>query len=231
MNTKAKPGDVGIVKGSGDLRSKVRRHEKKCGGFSLVEISLALAIIGVVFTVLIGLLPAGMSNYSVAMNTQTSVEIYQRLAAELQETDFDVLFRDKKETVKTANGDFHRLALRYFDAQGQEVRVANPDGPTSAETERIVYTARIRFSQPGVMDPSQHKSSHFTSLPDITGARFNPRDSTFVCIQVALSRGREVKSLVGSDFLIGSEKAMKAGVPLRTYSLLLTRNGFLPPNT
>lgn len=227
MNTMVHLGGAGVIERSGSFR----RTGKGRKGFSLVEISIALAIIGVVFTVLIGLLPAGMSNYSVAMNTQTSVEIYQRLAAELQETDFDVLFRDKKETVKTANGDFHRLALRYFDVQGQEVRVANPDVPTNAETERIVYTARIRFSQPGVADPNQHKSNYFTSLPDISGARFNPRDSTFVSIQVVLSRGHEVKSLVGNDFLIAADKAAKAGLPLRTYSLLLTRNGFLPPNT
>jgi uncharacterized protein (TIGR02598 family) len=193
------------------------------GGFSLIEISIALAIVGVVFSVLIGLIPAGLGNYSAATNTQLSVEIYQRLAAELQETDFDTLM-DSKDA---SSGNFHRLPLRYFDFQGQEVRVAASGSPSSDEQQRILYTARIRLSEPGLKDPSKHSSAYFTSLPHIAGKRFNPRDSTFATIQVALTQGKDIDGLIApSTYLIDPAKAAKEGVSLRTYSLHLTRNGF-----
>jgi uncharacterized protein (TIGR02598 family) len=197
-------------------------------GFSLIEICIALGIVAFAFVALLGLLPVGLGNYTQAMNTQTSTEIYQRIAAELQETEFDTLLSSNtQKEVGGTNAMFFRMAYRYFDTEGQEVKVGDSENPTETEKNRIIYTVRTRGSFPGKGDPKQHTSSWFTSLPAVTGTRFNPRDVMFFSIQVALTQGREVKSLVSStDFIIDPTKAAKAGVGLRTYSILVARNGY-----
>jgi uncharacterized protein (TIGR02598 family) len=211
----------GVQKGL--LRSYLRSHR---AGFSLIEISMAIAIVGVCFVALLGLLTPGLSNFRVAMNTQTSAEISQRLASELQESDFDALLASKA-AIGGDNGQFYRLVYRYYDNQGQEVRVTTPGNLSDAEKARVVYTVRVRGSFPGNPDPKAHSASYFTSLPGVKAPRFNPRDVTFLSIQVILSQGRDVEALVEpGTYLIKPETATKGGMPLRTYSILVARNGY-----
>ena len=205
-----------------------RLSDQRKAGFSLVEISLALAIIAVAFVAMLGLIPTGLDNFRAAMNTQTTAEIFRRLSAEFQETDFDVLLAAQVKQGGDEN-QFYQLPLRYFDEQGQEVRVANPSAPSMDETARIMYTARTRGSEPGKPDPAQHSASHFTSLPGISAPRFNPRDSTFLTVQVVLSQGKDLGPVMDpSSFLVDPVKASKAGMPVKTFSLYVTRNGYAP---
>lgn len=204
-------------------------EQQKRGGFSLVEVSLALGIVAIAFVALLGLIPTGLGNFRAAMNTQTTSEIFRRLSAELQETDFDVLL-DAKVASGGGGAEFYQLPLRYFDEQGQELKVGNPSNLTSEEAARAMYTARTRGSQPGNPDPTSHSGNYFTSLPAVSGQRFNPRDSTFLTVQVVLSQGKDLGSLVdGSSFLIDPVAASEAGMPVRTYSLYVTRNGYTKP--
>lgn len=204
-------------------------EKQKRGGFSLVEVSLALGIVAVAFVALLGLVPTGLGNFRAAMNTQTTSEIFRRLSAELQETDFDVLL-DAKVASGGGGAQFYQLPLRYFDEQGQELKVVNPTALTSEEAARAMYTARTRGSNPGSADPTSHSANYFTSLPATSGQRFNPRDSTFLTVQVVLSQGKELGSLVdGSTFLIDPVAASEAGMPVKTYSLYVTRNGYTKP--
>lgn len=206
---------------NGGLKRRVRGR----GGFSLIEISLALAVVGFAFVAMLGLLAPGIGNFSTALTTQTSAEIFQRVAADVQETDLDDILATKSGS--GGGGQFFRMPYRYFDVQGQEVRVQNPDTPTEAEKKRIIYTVRVRGSNVGDPDPAKHSPNNFNSLPGIKAPRFNPRDMIFIAIQVAESKGREVESLVDSaTYLIKPENAAKAGVPMRTYSILIARNGY-----
>jgi uncharacterized protein (TIGR02598 family) len=193
--------------------------------FSLIEICIALGIVAFAFVALLGLLPVGLGNFSQAMNTQTSTEIYQRLAAELQETEFDNLIKIAN-TQKASDNTYFYMKYRYFDAEGQEVKVANPASPTDSEKTRIVYTANTRGSFPGKADPKNHTNNYFTSLPSTTGTRFNPRDLIFFAIQIASSKGRELDSVLDTTHFIDATKASKAGIPFRTYSIHVARNGY-----
>ena len=81
---------------------------------------------------------------------------------------------------------------------------------------------------PGDPNPSNHSASFATSLPGSSAPRFNPRDLTFLTVQIAVTNGtRQLAPLVDSDsFLISASRAAKAATPLRTYAALVARNGY-----
>ncbi len=202
-------------------------HASRASGFSLVEISLALAIVAIALIALVGMLPSGMSNFRAAMDAQTAGEIFQRVIADAQETDFDTLLASKVETGGTG-GQFYRLALRHFDEQGTEVKVANPDAPTATEAKTILYAARVRGTMPGDPDPRNHSDSFATSLPGVAAPRFNPRDLTFLTVQIAITAGsRQIAPLVDpASFLISPTLAAKSAMSVRTYAAIVARNGY-----
>jgi uncharacterized protein (TIGR02598 family) len=204
-----------------------KSHASRTSGFSLVEISLALAIVAVALIALVGMLPSGMSNFRAAMDVQTAGEIFQRVVADAQETDFDTLLASKVESGGTA-AQFYRLALRHFDEQGTEVKVANPDAPTSLEAKAILYTVRVRGTLPGDPDPRNHSDNFATSLPGFAAPRFNPRDVTFLTVQVAGTGGtRQISPLVDpASFLISPSLAAKTALSVRTYAAIVARNGY-----
>jgi len=198
-------------------------------GFTLVEISLALAIVAVALVALLGLMPSGLTNFRTAIDAQTAGEIFQRVVADAQETDFDTLIQSGTSTEKGGTGSqFYRLPLRHFDNQGTEVKVANPDAPTSTEAANIIYTVRVRGSLPGNADPASHTADYPTSLPGSAAPRFNPRGLTFLTVQVAVTKGtRLVAPLVDSStFLISPSLAAKAQMTVRTYVAIVARNGY-----
>ena len=215
----------------GPMQHFIPRHfrESHSAGFSLVEISLALAIVAVALVALLGLMPSGMNNFRTALDAQIAGEIFQRVAADAQETDFDTLIKSGSDTELGGQGSqFYRLPLRHFDNQGTEVKVANPDAPTSSEAGGIIYTVRVRGSLPGDPDPKKHSANYATSLPGAKAPRFNPRGLTFLTVQVAVSGGaRKITPLVDTDtFLISPTLAAKSGLPVRTYVALVARNGY-----
>ena len=199
-------------------------------GFSIIEISLALAIIAIALVGLIGLLPPGLANFRAAMDAQTAGEIFQRVVADAQETDFDALLAAKAET-GGQGAQFYRLPLRHFDNQGTEVKPVNPDAPTGTEAQAILYTVRVRGSQPGDPDPRNHTADFATSLPGFTAPRFNPRDLTFLTIQVAVTNGtRKLAPMIDrASFLISPALAAKSAMSVRTYAAIVARNGYRSP--
>ena len=195
-------------------------------GFSLVETALALGIVSFAFVALIGLLPTGLTTFRQAMDTSVGAQIAQRIVSEAQETDFQILLASASLKDRGEGAQFFRLPLRYFDEQGNETK--DPGVASAAERLRILYTVRVRGSKPGSANVSNHSSSYFTSLPDVDGKRFNPRDMTILSIQVATNPAiRNVDDFVDENtFLIDGDKARRAGIAVQNYSVALARNGF-----
>jgi uncharacterized protein (TIGR02598 family) len=75
--------------------------------FSLVEVTLAVGIFGFAFTMIVGLIPAGLITFRQAMDASVTSQICQRVINDAQQTDFDAL---------TSGGN----STRYFDDQGYE---------------------------------------------------------------------------------------------------------------
>ena len=205
----------------------VRLCASRRAGFSLAEISLALAVAAIALVALLGLLPSGLGNFRTALDAQIAGEIFQRVVADAQETDFDTLIASGVENGGPGS-QFYRLPLRYFDSQGTEVKVANPDVPTVAEAKDIIYTVRVRGSLPGDPDPAKHTANFATSLPGATAPRFNPRGLTFLTVQIAVPGGmRQLAPLVDSQtFLVSTALAAKSSLTVRSYVALVARNGY-----
>lgn len=195
-------------------------------GFSLVETALALGIVSFAFVALLGLLPAGLTTFRQAMDTSVGAQIAQRIVSEAQETDFQIMLASASMLDRGAGGQFFRLPLRYFDEQGNETR--EPGLASAAERLRTLYTVRVRGSKPGSANVAEHSSAWFTSLPDVGGKRFNPRDMTILSIQVASNPAlRNLEDFVDKNtFLIDGDQARRAGIAIQNYSVALARNGF-----
>jgi len=93
-----------------------------CGGFSLVEVVMAIGVVSFAFMSVLGLLPVGMKTFRSAINTSVSGQIFQRIVNEAQQTDFDTL-------VGAAP------VVRYFDDQGNE----------AASADKAIYQVKTRI--------------------------------------------------------------------------------------
>jgi uncharacterized protein (TIGR02598 family) len=95
-----------------DPRSGVSRggHWLRRAGFSLVEVTLALGVVGFAFVPILGLLPVGLTAFHQSMGMSISTQIAQRVLGEAQQTDFTTL------TSGAA------IASRYFDEEGSEIK-------------------------------------------------------------------------------------------------------------
>jgi len=71
------------------LTRKDFRHNRK--GFSLVEVAMAIGILGFVMVTLIGLLPAGLSSFKQAMGNTIESQIVQNVSNDLLLSNFSVL--------------------------------------------------------------------------------------------------------------------------------------------
>ena len=192
-------------------------------GFSLVEVALAIGVVAFAFLAIFSLLPVGMGVFREAMDTAVSAQIVQRVVGDATETEFEQLIANP------ASGNYYILPLRYFDAQGTEVKVGSAGGPTAAELRGppgILYWVRVRGSLPGKANPAEHKSDFPTSLPSQGSFRFNPRDSTFLTVEIVSNPGGKTPEINPQTQLIDPAKATTVGLRLQTFSVVIARNGY-----
>jgi uncharacterized protein (TIGR02598 family) len=205
------------------------RRLGKDRAFTLVEVVLALGVVAFALLPVFALLPAGLSTFREAMDISISAQIVQRVVSDAEETDFDALVPSAANAIQGvalggAGGQFFALPLRYFDDQGTELPAGDP---------KIIYAVRVRGSLPGTADPAAHSSSYFTSLPSNQGARYNPRNSTFLSIQIVNNPGNKDLSAFTDPqtFLLDAAKAKLANLRLQTFSTIVARNGYHAANS
>ncbi len=190
--------------------------------FTLVEVVLAIGVIAFAFVALLGLLPIGLSTFRHAVDISVTAQIAQRVIGDAQEADFDAL-ADHPQNVQ--QGEFFILPLRYFDDQGTEIDVADSaGGPSADERSRIIYVARVRGSKPGDPDPAQHAITRFTLFPTSDDAPHNPRDVTFLTIQIATNPGNRPLPIDNETQLYKSAAGGQRNQMI-TYSTVVARNG------
>jgi uncharacterized protein (TIGR02598 family) len=104
--------------------------QRRKAGFSLIEVSMALAIVAIAFVALIGLLPAGMKVFEAAANTTAETRIVSHLSSMLQAADY----KNFKE------GSYSGVTY-YYDVDGSYVD-SSADAVTGSEPNRV-YAARL----------------------------------------------------------------------------------------
>lgn len=185
-------------------------------GFSLIEVTLAIAVVATVVVTIMAMLPAGMSRFQAAMDTTISSQIAQRIITDAEQAEFDKL------TAKTEGGntDFYILPTRYFDGDGSEIVPKSGNTPSATEAVRVVYVVRVRGSLPGPSDPGA-EGPNFTSLPaDGTSVRYRLRASSILTVQVA--QNPSLRDLpVGTDLLW-----RKSSAPMNIFTAVITRSSF-----
>jgi len=102
-------------------------------GFTLVEVALALGIIGFAFTAIMGLVPIGLCTARNAAETSVCSQIVQRVAGDLKQTDFNALdsgttesFDDQANMLASSSA-----AGKIYDVQVQLYSVLLPGSTTA----------------------------------------------------------------------------------------------------
>lgn len=111
------------MKKTSTLRARAR-------AFSLIEVTIAMAIAAVALSTLMALLPQGMNTMRDAGDEAIMARIHQQVLNELQMADFDAL--DKYEGMEI-----------YFDGQGEEMGDNQGGGASVRGSFEHIYSARI----------------------------------------------------------------------------------------
>jgi uncharacterized protein (TIGR02598 family) len=96
----------------------VFRRPVRPAGFSLVEVVMALGIMSFALMGIVGLLPAGLSQFRQAVDVTMKAQISQELTSSVQRTDF----ADLNEF-----GSAGSPKISYYDAEGAELAEANKE--------------------------------------------------------------------------------------------------------
>jgi uncharacterized protein (TIGR02598 family) len=116
--------------------------QRKRAGFSLIEVTLAIAIVAFAFIALIGLLPAGMSVFNQTMDSTNEMRISSDLTALLQSTEYNKI-PTNPEIVDN---------IYYFDVDGG---LLDTDmHPLADRVEERIYAARIFVDQQNIPGPT-----------------------------------------------------------------------------
>lgn len=105
--------------------------------FSIVEIALALGIVGFAFVGLMGLLPAGLATFRAAIDQTNEGRIMESLTAQTQAAEFSNL---------PTQFDFQQSgAVFYFDEEGTFIRQGSAAFGGLSATEKLaaLYAAKI----------------------------------------------------------------------------------------
>ncbi|MDB4657672.1 Verru_Chthon cassette protein B [Verrucomicrobiales bacterium] len=110
--------------------------DKSNEGFSLIEVTIALAITAVALVSLMGMIPQGLATMREAADQAIEARIHQQILGEIQLTPF----ADSKGGSDSPLDDFHKQE-RFYDSQGVELLDSQ-----KGDFEHI-YTARIHIPQ------------------------------------------------------------------------------------
>lgn len=103
------------------LRRRLVGKAALTGGFSLVEVVLAIGVVAFAFMAIFALLPAGLGISRQSMEASVGSQIAQRILNDAQQSDFSELIKDASGKTITGTNQTGRKAERYFDDQGNEL--------------------------------------------------------------------------------------------------------------
>ncbi len=132
------------------LSNTAKDADRKTRGFSLIEVAMAVGILGSVFALLTGLMASGLQVFHESTDRVVSAQISQRLLNELGQTEWQELF-------DTDQGSAATFPVRYFSKTGDEV-----DGGAS----EAIYLARPVIFAPGQNETLTVAETDYSAMGD-----------------------------------------------------------------
>jgi len=176
-------------------------------GFSLVEVTIAMAIAAIGILSVIGLIPQGMDTMRKATDQAIEGRIHQQILSEVQMADYDAL-----DTAFLGSGGPLEI---YYDDQGEEIGDSLA-GNTIGGTSIPVYTARITIPKVGLGSaPTSLGGASFPGFSFGGGGEINPY-TRLVVVEVAAVGNK------GKDFNFGDSENRKM---ISTYQSTVVKMG------
>jgi uncharacterized protein (TIGR02598 family) len=119
------------------------RRLRQVAGFSLIEVTLAIAIIAFAFIALIGLLPAGLGIFNQTVDSTNEMRISSHLTSMLMASDF--------ENIKSSSGI--SSDIYYYDVDGGFLDTEKK--PNAAYVDARIYAARAMSDSQNVPKPGK----------------------------------------------------------------------------
>jgi len=200
-----------------DFKTRERKHRFLTpSAFSLVEISLSLALLSFSFVSLLGLMSSGITQFHKALDSTVTAQIAQRVLNDARQADFAALTDEKNLGTKKLPPGFNfrapsvdAPAFRYFDEQGNEVQPAQGGEPTGSERLRVAYQVNVRV-RPAAETPKASQNGAL-QLAQVT-------------VQVAHLPGDSTLSIEEESGAQQNLFKHRHGVPVYTYAALVGRN-------
>lgn len=123
----------------------------KVAAFSLIEVTIAMAIAAVAVVTLLGMIPQGMETMRDAGDEAIMARIHQQVLNELQVADFEAL------------NTYDKLEI-YFDAQGEELGDNRGSGSPQKGSFNHIYSARVTVPQGGQSLPESVGAAMFSGF-------------------------------------------------------------------
>jgi len=159
----------------------VIRPSRQRKGFSLVEVVMALGIMSFALMGLVGLLPAGLSQFRQAIDLTVKAQIAQELISMVQRTDYADL---------AALGTSGQPAVYYYDSEGAKL--------TGADEAYYAYVARTQLASDGdlrqLLAPTWSAAANGKPLNNVSAVRIEivsrtAPDRPYTCISYVANTG------------------------------------------
>jgi type II secretory pathway pseudopilin PulG len=218
--------------------------------FSLVEVVLAVGVVAFAFVAILGLIPAGLTQFRQATDTSVGAQIAQRVIEDAEQSDFNTLI-DYNNTVATNSGTITTQPLyfrapsvadttsataanpgpcvRYFDESGNEIIPAARTtqnlnvGPSPIEQRSIVYWVNTRILvATQVPQPSTATKAYLPSLATVlVQVAYNPGN-----LPLPVYAANVVPPSIPMGFDVSGSTSGKPlpGVSVRNYTAQVGRN-------
>ena len=173
------------------MKEMEMKSRSRIRGFSLVEVTIAMAIAALAIVTLLGMIPQGMKTLQEAGDRAIMGRIHQGILSEIQLTPFGTT------GVTTDLIDSFNGTERFYDNQGERLipDAGIPGRATVGEIRELfshLYSARIHISGPGVKIPRS------IGIGDLNGQKFGGSDLNknvkTVIVEVAAVGGKDKQS-------------------------------------
>jgi len=137
---------------------------KTIPGFTLIEVTLALAITSIALIALLAMVPQGLMTMKLATDRAIEARIHQQIHSEVSLTDWN------------ERSEYHE-EIRYYDEQGIQLEDTDKD--------IAIYTARILVPQRGDTFPQRIAGGSAYDPLDFSGSNADENEVQLILVEVS----------------------------------------------